>query len=154
LSQPITLSSPSECCDRCGITVGCVAFSYLNDFRLCYLKSALPSLSTQLRYQNSYSGVRNTVTVPPVIVNPVTSAPTDQIIGNCLVRYGYIYPGGDLSGLYLNSFSDCCNRCRITAGCVAWDFLTASKYCFLKQQLPTAQRQTLFANSVSGIRYH
>ncbi len=140
LAQPIILATPSDCCDRCGLTTGCVAWSYLNDYKYCYLKSALPTSANRVAYQNSYSGVRNTAT--PTIA-PATT---------CLIRTGVIFPGGDLAGLYLASPSDCCNRCGVTNGCVAWDFLTDSKYCFMKHQLPTAARQTVFQNAVSGIR--
>ena len=71
----------------------------------------------------------------------------------CITQVGVIYPQQDLSAVYhLLTPSDCCDKCALTIGCVAWDFLLDSKSCLMKSGLPTASRKMPYINAVSGIR--
>lgn len=145
ISQPVTLavgSTQASCCDRCGQTAGCVAWSYLIDYRLCYLKNAAHSAANRVNYQNSYSGSRTTA--------PITTSNTV-----CTVTSGNIYPGSDLSGgSYVSSQTECCNLCGRTAGCVAWDLVPTGslQYCFLKSALPSTRPSVAYQNAYSGIK--
>lgn len=145
ISQPVTLavgSTQADCCTRCGQTAGCVAWSYLVDYRLCYLKNAAHTAANRINYANTFSGSRTTTT--PVTGNTV-----------CTVTSGFIYPGADLTGGgYKDTQTECCNLCGQTAGCVAWDYVPtgALHYCFLKSALPSTRPSVVYQNAYSGIK--
>ena len=146
ISQPVVLpvgSSQVDCCSRCQITPGCVAWSFVVAQRLCYLKRASHTIANRLSYPGSFSGSLSTTT----IVQPPTTGNTI-----CSVSNGFIYPGSDLTASFLNSQTECCNFCGQTAGCVAWDYLNDSRFCYLKNALPTSSRRVAYQNAASGIK--
>ncbi len=51
------VASPSECCNLCGVTPTCVVWSYLTDYKFCYLKNKVPMLSDRQNYTTIISGV-------------------------------------------------------------------------------------------------
>ena len=143
IAQPSTVNLPADCCALCRQTSTCVAWSFLQDYRLCYLKSAPNALVNRISYPNSFSGA-----VVAVVTTTTTGSITNTPV--CHLSSGYIYPERDIGGAYLATPTDCCNRCAVTAGCVAWDYLNDSHYCFLKNSLPTVDRQVAYLNAYSG----
>jgi hypothetical protein len=143
ISQPITLAvgaTQLDCCALCRNTATCVAWSYLVAQRLCYLKRAVHTLSNQIAFAGSFSGIVQTSTI--------TTARPSAV---CAINQNFIYPGGDLVGANMNSVTDCCNFCGQTAGCVAWDYLSDCRYCFLKNRLPTPERRVVYQGAFSGV---
>ncbi len=138
------INNPSDCCNICGRTVSCVAWSYLNDYRYCYLKNAMPSLNRRINYTNSYSGVMANS------LSATTTMSPSSVLYFCNMESGAIYPGNDIGGYTLPNPSDCCNKCGQTQGCLAWSYLTATQFCYLKSALPTPNNRVSFQNSYSG----
>lgn len=156
LGQPTqNIASQSDCCNLCGQTTGCTAWTYLSDYDYCYLKSGRGTLLARANSFSGYLANGNPVTAAPTTptttatttTTTVTVAPTTS---NCVTTSGLLYPGADIpGGAYVATSQDCCNLCGRTAACNSFDYF--SGYCFLKNQLPVARTPSPTAGAVSGI---
>ena len=54
--KTVDASSVNICCDSCGDTFGCIAWSFSNYERKCYLKGSIPEIKDR-KYANMTSGI-------------------------------------------------------------------------------------------------
>ena len=50
------VTNVGDCCNICGFTTGCTAWSYNIDFKYCYLKTAVPLQANKLPIVGVFSG--------------------------------------------------------------------------------------------------
>ena len=137
------------------------------------MKNALPSPSRKVNYTNSYSGVVSNalVTTLPTTTTTTTTAlsSTTSRVSFCYIESSTFYQNNDIAGYIFPSPSDCCNggikiffkinykinsnkliACGQITGCLAWSYLTDTKYCALKNALPITANRLAITNAYSG----
>lgn len=166
--------SYAECCNRCGQTTGCVAWTWSSLTQVCYLKNTIPAANEQVPLTYSFSGVPSlvppsstaapvTTTVSPVTTTVVPATTTvapatttaSPVAGTtrssgCFVEVDFNYIGNDISITTAASLGDCCNLCGSNAACAVWTYTTATRQCSLKSVVALSQRIAT-VGYVSGI---
>lgn len=139
-------NSFSECVDACDSTSGCVDVSYVNG--ACYMKKTT-------REANE----RGHVWTAKLVETPGGSAPNTDL--SCIdnksngkvfkgthsdfdITCGKDYAGGDLSGLWVDTFQQCIEACDANPACVNVAFVAPA--CYLKGE----QRPAVDAPAVWG----
>lgn len=152
--------SYADCCNKCGQTTGCVAWTWSSLTQVCYLKNTIPTANEQVPLTYSYSGVPSlvpptstaapvTTTVAPVTTTASPVAGTTRSSG-CFVEVDFNYIGNDVSVTTAASLGDCCNLCGSNAACAVWTYTTATRQCSLKSVIALSQRIAT-VGYVSGI---
>lgn len=162
-NSSLTLSY-SECCNFCGRTTGCVAWTWNSLTQVCYLKNTIPGANEQNTLAYSFSGVPSLLP-PPSTVAPTTTTTTTTTTpvttttapvgattksSGCFVEIDFNYIGNDIAITTVNSLGDCCNVCGANAACAVWTYTTATKQCSQKSVIALSQRIAT-AGYVSGI---
>lgn len=151
--------SYAECCNACGQTSGCVAWTWSSLTQVCYLKNTIPTANEQVALTYSYSGVPSllppvTTTAAPVTTTaaPVTTtvAPVTTKASGCFVEADFNYIGNDISITTVASLGDCCNLCGANTACAVWTYTTATRQCSQKSVIALSQRVAT-VGYVSGI---
>lgn len=171
-------NSFSDCCNRCGATAGCAAWTWNFLTKVCTLKNAVPAQASRVPLTYMYAGIpgllppvtvattTTTTTTTPTTTSTTTAttttASTTTTVSTttnrpsaCFVENDYVYNGNDLSVSVVTSVGDCCNLCGDNPSCIAFSFFSANSVCILKSQLPSlAQRvqQTLVFSGIVTLR--
>ena len=109
-----------ECVKECRDTEGCVALTFRDSDKLCYLKS----------YRGGAIGP--TVAVGYNSMNMVCDSSTLTNL-DCL-RKGLNFAGANLRNLVVADVKECVRLCRDTEGCVALTFQESGNNCYLKSK--------------------
>lgn len=135
----LAANSTATCCTYCYITPACQSFTFLNG--ICYLKN--------LAGANRISSVGRTSAILDR-TGSVTTTTIGTIAGNCPVQETNIdYNGNDIQVLTANSSGDCCTYCYINPSCQSFTYVTATKYCWLKNA--NAANRISSTGRVSGV---
>ena len=51
------VNDSSECCNLCGSMPACLVWSYLSQFKFCYLKNNIPTVNSRQNYTGMISGI-------------------------------------------------------------------------------------------------
>jgi len=146
------IDSANDCCELCGNTSGCTAFTHnVFDGHLsptCYLKTHCSS-STLLGKRGCTSGTVEKAPTPPP---PPT--PAGMCGGNYLENTDCY--GGDISNMAMDSADDCCKECSETDGCGAFTHNVVDghgkPYCYLKKSCKKSKQSRVYgATSGDGI---
>jgi len=114
------------CCSACAAADGCEGYSYLDEYRTCYLKAHV-------------GGVYNKTGCVAHMRSRQASRPQDDQAASCR-GYGGLLAGADVSGRLLASVhgassAQCCLECSRTAGCEGFAFLAEHHRCYLKAEV-------------------
>ncbi|KAL3664495.1 hypothetical protein V7S43_010247 [Phytophthora oleae] len=153
------LKLPEDCCNKCAVTSGCAAFTFINygwDGQThCYLKS---STGTK---KNVVGAVSAAVSTPSCSTNGgfcgnskgTTCCPSNSYCQpwnsdyyqckDVPAQYSTQYTdvdfyGNDMGVTFGGSPWDCCSKCAATAGCVGYTFVKTDSRgpaCYLKSNL-------------------
>ncbi|KAJ0393422.1 hypothetical protein ATCC90586_008184 [Pythium insidiosum] len=125
---------PGDCCNECGKTRGCTAFTFINynadGQSACYLKKS-SSDKRQL-----IGAVSSTVTSP---------------LPKCYTYFDVDLYGEDLQRVEAKDAGACCDNCESTPDCKAFTFVDNAwdkSACYLKKAVGTVQRQM---GAISGV---
>lgn len=105
--------------------------------------TSIPIPTTSTTTLNTTASTSTTITT--TIVTPITKQ------YGCFIEYNINYFGNDLVGSYVTSPSDCCNLCGQTTSCLVWSYTTDTKFCFLKNTLPSFSSRSNYTGILSGI---
>lgn len=162
------VSNYTDCCNVCGNTAGCVAWTWNFLTNVCYLKNVLPSAANQVPLTYSYSGVvslfPSNATVTTTTATTTTAAPTTTTVAatttttgplttrsvGCFVENDFNYVGSDVSASVVNSIGDCCNLCGANSACAVFTYTISTRVCSLKSVVALTQRVPA-VGSISGV---
>jgi len=136
LKQAPWSEAPKDCCDHCGETQGCVAWTFIKGSHECWLKSWVPDQGQWQGDGNAVSGMGGGGHSPDT---------------KCSWEDGQNSQGTNLKQApWSEAPQDCCNHCGETQGCVAWTFIKGSHECWLKSWVPDRAQWQGDGNAVSG----
>lgn len=149
--------SAGQCCYMCTKDPLCKAWTYDRRENYCVLRGSSEYRRYRCGLMSGYKGTYDsmppyvTETTPVPIGTTAASGTTTPKASSCLIEFNTNYPGNDIGGSYnINSIDECCNLCGSNPSCNSFAYLESSKYCFLKGQTNSDNRQN-YDGMISGI---
>ncbi len=130
-------TSARECAQKCEKSLRCKAFDYYKNDNSCWLKSkAYP-----VRF---YPGVVSGFKRSGSSANLTGAAVTTMNLSNDTQR-----PGSDYTWFQAQNAQQCSQKCIENKKCVAFDYSTSDRFCYLKSWAPAARSQK---GIISGLK--
>lgn len=116
-------------CQRaCKVNDQCVAFSYIERLRWCWLKSKVPSATAK---PGITSGLKQT---DDMLLVPMPNQPNSKF----RILHNFSYDGADYKNVKGIDFDSCQRMCSDEGRCETFSYIERSRWCWLKSSEPTS----------------